>query len=94
MALSDQYQESINPQTIARVSMAMCKAAQDIGASDPASTNYANRTLLATRVSNNPPLYQQPFTTMVCAEGITSASTDAEISVMVAAVWDTMAGHA
>lgn len=91
-SLTSEFSEAQNPTTQARVQMATAKAAQDIAASDPASANYAARTALATQVARSPQMYTVPFTNMLCAQGITSASTDAEISTMIAAVWDTMAG--
>lgn len=91
-SLIGEFSEAQNPTLQSRVQMAAAKAAQDIAASDPASPNYAARATLATNVSRSPALYTASFTTMLCAQGITSASTDVEISTMIAAVWDTMAG--
>ena len=91
--LGNEYTEAQNPTTQARVQMAVSKAAQDISSEAGSTPNHAQRVQLATRVANSPQMMTQPFTTMVCAQGITATSTDADISNMVAAVWNTMAGQ-
>jgi hypothetical protein len=45
------------------------------------------------RVANNLQMMAPAFTSMVCVQGITSASSDADISNMVSVVWNTIAGH-
>jgi hypothetical protein len=92
-SLANQFSEAQNPTTQARVQMAMCSAAQDLGAAPPTDAESQMHTSLATQVARMPQQYTVPFTNMCCAKGITSASTDAEIASMVAAVWNTMAGH-
>jgi len=92
MTLQDQYTETTNPALQARVQMAAASTAQAIGAEAANTPNHANRAQLASRVAQAPGQYTMPFTNMVCAEGITSASTDADIANMISAVWNTMAG--
>lgn len=91
MSLQDQYTEAANPLTQQRVQMAAASTAQAIGSEAESTPNHANRAALGAAVSRNPHLYTEAFATMVCAEGITSASTDEEIEGMVSAVWNTMA---
>ena len=92
MSLQDQYAEATAPALQGRVQMATAKIAEDVGSEDPATPNHANRTSLATQVARSPGAFTQSFTTAVVAQGITSQSTDADISNAVSAVWNTMAG--
>lgn len=92
MPLTSQFSESQNPTLQARVQMAMCGAAQNIASADPSEPNHANRVNLAQRVSQSPASLTPAFTSMVCSQGITTESTDADISNMVSAVWNTLAG--
>jgi len=93
MTLQDQFIETTNPQLQGRVQMAAAKTAQNVGSEDPSTPNHAARTALASRVAQTPTAYTGAFTNLLCAEGITQASTDADISNMVSAVWNTMAGQ-
>jgi len=93
MTLQDQFAESTNPALQARVQMADLSAAQAISTEATDTPNHANRISLAQQVARSPDGYKGAFTNMLCAEGITSASTDEEISSMVSAVWNTMAGQ-
>ena len=90
--LSDQYVESQSADLQSRVQQATLGAAQNISSEDPSTANHAARNVLATAVSRNPQAYTQPFCSLLCSQGIKRTSTDAEISVMVAATWNTMAG--
>lgn len=92
MNLQDQYAEASAPALQSRVQMAVAKTAQNVGTEDPATPNDAARKNLATNVSRAPTQYTQPFTTLIVAQGITSASSDADIENMVSACWNTMAG--
>lgn len=76
----------------ARISMAAALAAQNIASEAPDTPNHTARTWLATQVARQSAFYTMAFTTLLCAEGITPASADADISNMVAAVWNTVAG--
>jgi hypothetical protein len=91
-SLASQFSESQNPATQARVSMSMSKTAQDVASENASTPNHAMRVSLATRVANSPQMLVVPFTGMICAQGITSLSSDTDISNMISAVWDTMAG--
>jgi len=92
MSLQDEYVESTTPALQSRVQMATLNAAQAISTEDPATDNHQNRTSLAQQVARSPEAFKQPFTSMLCAQGITSQSSDVEINAMVASVWNTMAG--
>jgi hypothetical protein len=92
MSLQDEYVESTNPSLQSRVQMSMVSAAQNISTEPADTANHYNRVQLAQQVARSPTMFMQPFTTLVCAEGVTSQSTDEEISSMVSAVWNTMAG--
>jgi Flp pilus assembly protein TadG len=92
MTLQDQYAETTNPALQARVQMACSSAAQAISTEPTDTANHQNRVNLAQQVARSPDQFKLPFTSMLCAEGITSQSTDDEINSMVSAVWDTMAG--
>ena len=92
MTLQDQYIEAISSDLQARVEMSYCKTAQNVGAADPSEPNHNNRVQLATQISRSPVMFREPFTFMVCAQGITRASDDTEIDTMVSACWNTMAG--
>jgi hypothetical protein len=93
-SLTSEYAESTNPTTIARVQMSMAKTAQDISSEPTDTPNHTQRNQLASQVARAPQMMAPAFTTMVCAQGITSASSDADIANMVSAVWNTMAGVA
>jgi len=92
MTLQDEFTESTNPSLQARVQMAALAAAQNISTEDPATANHANRVALAQNVARSTDGFRVPFTNMLCAEGITANSTDGDITNMVSAVWNTMAG--
>jgi hypothetical protein len=66
--------------------------AQEVSSEATSTPNHTARTSLASQVARNPQQFTAPFTTMLCAQGITSASTDADIENMISAVWNTMAG--
>jgi|SRR5215472_230758 len=91
-SLTTEYSESQNPTTVARVQMASAKTAQDVASEDPTTVGHTARVTLATNVARAPTMMAPNFTVMVCAQGITSLSTDADINNMVSAVWNTMAG--
>ncbi|HJY24969.1 MAG TPA: hypothetical protein VJ649_04765 [Actinomycetes bacterium] len=91
--LQDQFAESTNPALQGRVQMAAAKAAQDISSEPTQTPNHPMRVSLASQVARSPQMYTHSFTSMLCAQGITNDSTDAEISSMVAAVWDAIAGQ-
>ena len=93
MTLQDQFIETTNPQLQGRIQMAVAKAAQDISSEAADTPNHASRVALASRVAQSPTAYTGAFTNLLCAEGITNGSTDAEIESMVSAVWNTMAGQ-
>jgi hypothetical protein len=92
LSLQDEYFESTAVDLQQRVQMSICTAAQNISSEDPSTPNHASRNMLATQVARNPQAYTQSFSTMLTAEGITRASTDADISNMVSSVWNTVAG--
>jgi hypothetical protein len=92
MTLQDQYAESSNPALQGRVQMATASAAQDISNEAADTPNHYNRVQLAQQVARSPQNFTPAFTNLLCAEDITSQSTDAEIESMVSAVWNTMAG--
>jgi len=92
MTLQDQFAETTNPALQSRVQMATLSAAQAISSEAASTPNHQNRINLAQNVARSPDGFKVPFTNLLCAEGITSQSTDAEINNMVSAVWDTMAG--
>ena len=94
MTLASQFSEAANPTLQGRIQMATASAAQAIASEADTTPNHANRLNLATQVARSPQGYTQPFTNLLCAEGITSQSADADIENMVSAVWDTMAGKA
>jgi hypothetical protein len=91
-SLASEFSEASNPTLQARIQMATAKAAQDISSEAEDTANHQARVNLASAVARNPSMYTSAFTTMLCAQGITNASTDAEISSMVSAVWNTIAG--
>lgn len=93
-SLASEASEALNPVLQGRVQMAMCKAAQDISSEATTTPGHTQRVQLAQQVARQPAMMMAPFTSMVCAQGITSQSTDADISNMVSAVWDVMAGAA
>lgn len=92
MSLQDQFVESTNPALQSRVRIAACTTAQAIGSEATDTPNHTARATLATQVSRAPQMYTEAFTSMLCGQGITSASSDADIANMVSAVWNTMAG--
>jgi hypothetical protein len=93
MTLQDEYAESTSPALQARVQMAALAAAQAISTEAVDTPNHYNRVQLAQQVARSPQQFTQPFTSLCCSEGITSQSTDAEISTMVSSIWNTMAGQ-
>jgi len=93
MSLADEFTASTDQELIQRVQMAAVSAAQAIASEAESTPNHNNRVALANKVANAPGSYGAPFTTLLCAEGITSASTDADINNMVSATWNTMAGQ-
>jgi hypothetical protein len=92
MTLQDQFSESTAPALQSRVMMAYSKAAQDISSEATDTPNHPARVALANSIARVPESYRVSFTTLLCAEGITGQSADTEISTMVAAVWNTVAG--
>lgn len=92
MSLQDQYAEAASPALQGRVQMAVSKTAQNVGTEDSSTPNDSMRKQLATNVARAPQQYAQPFTTIIVAQGVTGASTDADIENMVSACWNTMAG--
>jgi hypothetical protein len=93
MTLNSQYVEAQQPDLQSRVQQAMLGAAQNIAAADPSEPNHAARSQLATQVSRSPTMFTDPFTALVCSQGITRDSTDTDIETMVSACWNTMAGQ-
>jgi hypothetical protein len=93
MTLQDEYVESTNPSLQSRVQMSTLSAAQAISTEAVDTPNHANRISLAQQVVRSPDALRVGFTNLLCAEGITSQSTDAEIDTMVSSVWNTMAGQ-
>lgn len=93
MTFQDQFVESTNPSLQSRVQMATVKTAQAIGTEPTDTPNHNNRVSLASQVARSPQSLTSAFTSMLCAEGIISTSTDPEIESMVSAVWNTMAGQ-
>lgn len=90
--LSEEFSESNNPALQERVQMAAVKAGQDISSEAEDTPGHSYRIGLAHSVVQNPTQWRQPFTTSVCAQGVTSQSADADISNTVSAVWNVMAG--
>ena len=91
-SLATEFTEATNPTTQALVQMAAAKAAQDISSEPTSTPGHTQRVNLASQVARTPQMYAVPFTTLVCAQGITSQSADTDIANMVSAVWDVMAG--
>lgn len=92
MSLQDEYVAAQDPSLQARVQSAICTAAQNISTEDPSTPNHYNRASLGQAVSRAPENWRTSFVYMLTSEGITSASSDLDISNMVSAVWNTVAG--
>jgi len=75
-----------------RVIMAAVITAINVGTEAVNTPNHTNRTALAKAVSTNPIGFMEPFALMLAAENLDNASTDVQITNMLAAVWNTMAG--
>ena len=92
MTLQDQFVESTNPALQGRVQMAVAKTSQNVASEAPDTPNHWNRTTLASQIARSPALFTPAFTNLLCGQGITSDSDDAEIENMVSACWNTVAG--
>ena len=88
-----QYQAAVNNADFDnRITMAICAAAQAIAAEATTVIDHTNRVALAKAVALAPASYTRAFALMLAAQGIDNGSLDSDITNMVSAVWNTLAG--
>lgn len=76
----------------ARVIMAATTAALAISSETSTTPDHANRVALAKQVLNAPDNFTYAFAQALASQSIDDTSTDAQINVGVASVWNGMAG--
>lgn len=93
MTLLAQYQLSVDPTFVQRVTQAAILSATQVQAEDPGTSNHANRIAFALTMlrsaQNFGPLIAQG---VASNPAITSASTDSDIEFTVNSLWDAYSG--
>jgi len=92
--LAAQQTASVDQTFVNRVEMAILAAAQAISTEPTATANHTNRVALMRSVATNPVQMAYPFAAILASQGVDGTSTDAAISTMVSACWNTLAGVA
>jgi hypothetical protein len=95
MAYIDDYTLSQDATFQERIRMSMIKAAITVMGAAPSADATVDRlrTVLATNVLNNPNIYIQIFTfAAIEVTSLVATSTDGQMDIAVAAVWNSIAG--
>ena len=93
MAYSSDYSNSQDVTLQSRVRMSMLVQAAAISSEVNTTANHVSRSTLATKVSNSPDTWVQPFSQTACAGGtVTIASIDSVIDARISAVWNLLSG--
>lgn len=93
MSFIDAYNASQDVLLNQRVRIALALYAQTVATEATTTTNHAARVALIGSVMSNIAQYADLFTVEAAANGITSASTDADILTAVGDIWTAFAGN-
>ena len=93
MAYLANYGDSQDVDFQKKIRMSMLVQAAAISSEINTTPNHVSRSTLATKVSNSPDTWVQPFSQTACAGGgVVLASTDAQIDTRISAIWNLLAG--
>lgn len=93
MSFQEQVDLAESTSFVARVQMAMVKAALAVAAEDAATEHHATRSQWATQVLRDPAHYAARMAYGVAANGaVTTDSTDSDIEFTVNSIWNAYAG--
>lgn len=92
MSYQTQYDQSSSPTFLNRVTMAMVDCAINIAAEPVGTANHVNRAVYAMLTLNDQDKYGPKLARGCADQGMTDASTDADIKNACSAIWNAFAG--